>query len=680
MDRFERGRAITRRVAVTLLAVALIAPVIPIAAVVAATGLFQPYQAISIPSEPDAVAIGDVSGDGRPDLVATTGYDVDPAHDFHLIVLVQGADGLLQPPVWYATAGTYPNRPGSVDIGDINGDGRPDVVVGLDRLGIQLFPGQPDGTLGAPSFVAHVDSTRIRIAPLDKSNRDQVAGIGWNSGSITTFADTGGGLVAARTYPVRHEGWDDLEIGDVTGDGANDLVVMSGQGFVPNISVLAAQPNGTFGAAAEYSIGGNQLTNGIGLGDVTGDGRTDVVASYGGNQPSSRIAVFAQTATGGLGAPASLASYDIPEPVEIADLDLDGRSDIVTLHGGWLKAGIYRGLPGGSLAAEALDDIPYASHYSVHGLAVGDLNSDSFPDIVAADDNNGLVILSNRAVFQPSVPDAPTLTQALAGDRRVTLAWLPPAINGGAAITSYTATASPGGATCTISGSGCSISGLTNNTTYTFTVRATNSAGSGPASNALSATPGVPPTVPRSLAANPNLAAGIGLTWAAPTSEGSSAVNGYRIYRGQPGGAMSQLATVGNVNAYTDAAVVNGGQYVYQVAAVNGFGEGPRTAGLTTQRGTAPSAPQGVSASVGGPGITVRWSAPASNGGAAVSGYRLYRRTPTGTVSPIAALSPATFSYLDKNLAKKTVYTYWLTAVNVLGEGARSNEVIVTSR
>jgi hypothetical protein len=665
---------------VGLLAASLLAPVVPITSVAASPGLFQPWQAISIPSEPDAVAIGDVSGDGRPDLVATTGYDVDPAHDFHLIVLVQGADGLLQPPVWYATAGTYPNRPGSIDIGDINGDGRPDVVIGIDRLGIQLFPGQSDGTLGAPSFVAHVDSTRIRIAPLDKSNRDQVAGIGWDSGSITTFADTGAGLVAARTYPVQHEGWDDLEIGDVTGDGANDLVVMSGQGFVPNVSVLAAQPNGTFGAAAEYSIGGDQLTNGIGLGDVTGDGRTDVIASYGGNQPSSHLAILAQTAGGGLAAPASLASYDIPEPVEVADVDLDGRSDVVTLHGGWLKAGIYRGLPGGGLAAESLEDIPYASHYSVHGLALGDLNSDGFPDIVAADDNNGLVILSNRAVFQPSVPDAPTLTQALAGDRRVTLAWLPPAVDGGAAITSYTATASPGGASCTIGGSGCSISGLTNNGTYTFTVRATNAAGSGPASNALSATPGVAPTAPQSLAASPNLAAGIGLTWGAPVSPGSTAVTAYRIYRGLPGGSVGLLATVGNVTSYTDGAVVNGGQYVYQVAAVNGFGEGPRTAGLTTQRGTAPSAPQSVTASVGGPGITIRWSAPASNGGAIVSGFRLYRRTPTGSVSVVANPSPTTFSYLDKNLAKKTAYTYWLTAVNVLGEGARSNEVTVTSR
>jgi len=82
-----------------------------------------------------------------------------------------------------------------------------------------------------------------------------------------------------------------------------------------------------------------------------------------------------------------------------------------------------------------------------------------------------------------TVPGAPGTPTGVAGDRRVTLSWTAPASNGGSPITGYTATASPGGATCSTAGSlSCTVTGLLNGTAYTFTVRATNSIGTGPAS------------------------------------------------------------------------------------------------------------------------------------------------------------------------------------------------------
>jgi uncharacterized delta-60 repeat protein len=96
----------------------------------------------------------------------------------------------------------------------------------------------------------------------------------------------------------------------------------------------------------------------------------------------------------------------------------------------------------------------------------------------------------------PIAPGAPVIGTAIRGNASARVAFSPPASNGGSAITSYTATASPGGFTGSGTTSPVTVSGLTNGTAYTFTVTATNITGTGPASAASNAvTPLPPPTL-----------------------------------------------------------------------------------------------------------------------------------------------------------------------------------------
>ena len=196
---------------------------------------------------------------------------------------------------------------------------------------------------------------------------------------------------------------------------------MSGQSYASRTSASSrSSPAAASAPPAQYRVGANDhLRSGIGVGDVTGDGRNDVVASYGGNRPSSILAVFAQTRGGTLAAPVAYPSYDIPEPVEVADLDLDGRADVVTLHGGW-NAAASTASTRRDARAEELYPIPYAQPLQP-ARARGRRRQRRRR---ARRRPRRLQQRPGRAPNRPAAanaPDAPTLTAADPARRRVSL-------------------------------------------------------------------------------------------------------------------------------------------------------------------------------------------------------------------------------------------------------------------
>ena len=159
-------------------------------------------------------------------------------------------------------------------------------------------------------------------------------------------------------------------------------------------------------------------------------------------------------------------------------------------------------------------------------------------------------------------------------------------------------------------------------------------------------------------------------------SNGNSPITSHTIYRGSSSGGETVLATVsGTATSYDDAAVVNGTTYYYQVSAANAVGGSARSneVALTPSNAAAPSAPRNLAAIPKTAGIVLTWGTPSSSGTAPITGYNVYRGTAPGTEKFLAGAGNKT-RFADNTAASGTTYYYVVTAVNSVGESAKSNE------
>jgi hypothetical protein len=362
--------------------------------------LFSPYTTIDIPSRTEAAAIGDLNSDGRNDIVVTTSYDFDTDNDSSVFVLLQDEFGNLSAPVRY-TADLQPTQYQivSVDVADLNNDGRDDIAISYENaIGVMLQNSQ--GTLDPITVYATTSASSYKVVASDFNDDGlkDIASIDWGTQSedVDVFLQNiSGTLNSPVRYTAPHGGYDDLASGDVNNDGLNDIVVMSGQSYaVDNLSILLQQVDNTFGAAVPYDLGTDVNSNAVGVGDINGDDRDDVILAYGGNRPSSEVAIFYQNASGTLDAPESHLSYDSPSAVEIADVNGDGRKDIIIGHSGWLAVGVYLQNSDGTLMGEQRYPFVYSAN-NPQRMAVGDINGDGQNDIVDAS-GTGITILYHR--------------------------------------------------------------------------------------------------------------------------------------------------------------------------------------------------------------------------------------------------------------------------------------------
>jgi DNA-binding beta-propeller fold protein YncE len=189
------------------------------------------------------------------------------------------------------------------------------------------------------------------------------------------------------------------------------------------------------------------------------------------------------------------------------------------------------------------------------------------------------------------VPEAPTsvsATSAVIAQSDVT--WTAPTASGGAAITGYRVTSSPGGRTCTTTvGLSCTVTGLAPGTSYTFSVKAENSYGFSLASDASSSvtTPTTVPDAPTGVSATDAANGQSVVSWTAPADTGGTSITGYTV---TSSGGQTCSWTTGDLSC-TVTGLTNGASYTFTVTATNARGTGSASSASNSVTPVAPAAP-----------------------------------------------------------------------------------------
>ncbi len=362
----------------------------------------------------DLMCYGDFDHDNKiNDVAMISGFYFDALHDYRVWIYRGDSTAGL---VAYDTLNYGEHYPGarSVVAGDFDGNGYDDICLCFgDSIGFFYQHSTGWNHTISTRYAGSGGNTNYSLAYGDVNNDGlkDIAVEHWGASDITVlFQDTNHQYTPIH-YFAPAAGWDEIMISPLGTDTLNRLIFMSGQTFAPNIRVYYINETQVLDSTHTYTmspINGNRITKCIGTGDYDSDGSIDLAAGFGGNAPSSNIAMwsdFNNTAPTD-----TIATKDVPEALEMGDLNCDSKEEIIICHGGWNTISIH------SLGQPALNlSVPYTSHYNPKGLVIIDVNGDSKKDIVAANGYAGMVYLKNTTII-PTQYDTSITTYILTTD------------------------------------------------------------------------------------------------------------------------------------------------------------------------------------------------------------------------------------------------------------------------
>jgi hypothetical protein len=349
---------------------------------------------------PSAVAVGDLNGDGIPDLAVANDY-----YGTVSVLLGQGDGTFLYPQTFPAGI-----NPTSVAVADFNGDGIPDLAVAGFAGTVSVLLGQGDGTfLPAQSYAAWPHATRVAVGDFNGDGFPDLAVASWGTepfftdGTVSILLGKGDGtFLPAVSYATGTQA-NSVAVGDFNGDGKLDLAVANYGDYYGNgsgVTVLLGKGDSTFLPAQTFPAGNTPCS--VAVGDFNGDGKQDLAVANLGDPFGNGIGVSALLGKGDgtFLYPQTFPAGINPTSVAVGDFNGDGILDLAVADTGFSGNGsgvsVLLGQGGGTF----LPAHSYAAGYNPFSVAVGDFNGDGFPDLAVANPySNGVSILLNDATW-----------------------------------------------------------------------------------------------------------------------------------------------------------------------------------------------------------------------------------------------------------------------------------------
>jgi Bacterial Ig-like domain (group 3)/FG-GAP-like repeat len=401
---------------------------------------------------PESVAIADVNGDGKADLISSN----DDTSD--VTILLGNGDGTVNvPTTGYATGG-YPQAPaviadfngdGFTDImvadreysvvylkgygdgtfraalnyyspipastwgdgftvasGDFNGDGYPDFALGNCcnySLGVTVFLSRPDGSLQpgvdyVNPLVSNSDLRYVAVADVNKDGKLDIVVEDANNRDVQIFTGAGDGtFTVGSTFASDTQGGypGGVVMGDYNGDGFQDIAIANSNDGGEDVAILLNDGTGNLLAPVTYSLSSSFNTIQMAAADLNGDGKLDLIVPL---TYAQTVAILLGNGDGTFQAEADVAiPVAYPFGATVADFNGDGKADLAVTLGQWQTSGIVVALGNGdgtfqtpALLASTLQNQLYDSPYTSYIQAV-DIDGDGKQDLVYTNAEYGTV-------------------------------------------------------------------------------------------------------------------------------------------------------------------------------------------------------------------------------------------------------------------------------------------------
>ena len=361
------------------------------------SNFFSSSLRIKVGNSPASVMLGDVNRDGKLDVIVAN------QRDNNVTVMLGDGKGSFTP----APGSPFPsgNSPNDIAVGDVNGDGKLDlafanhdtkyvtVLLGDGRGGFAAAPNSPFTVNSRP----HPHGIAFGDFNGDR-NLDFVVD-DWGNNRVTVVFGDGKGNFASPgvSFAVGQMPYQRVRVADVNKDGRPDIITTNTEGG--DVSVLLGDGRGGFTPAPGSPFKANPRPFGVAIADVNGDGKLDLAvvnfSGQGNDSSDDAITILLGNGDGTFKpAPASpFTSGRSPVAVAVGDVNGDGIADVASANMGSNNITL---LLGGRDGMRPAPGSPFTVGSHPESIAFGDLNGDGKADIVVAnlEDNDVSVLLS----------------------------------------------------------------------------------------------------------------------------------------------------------------------------------------------------------------------------------------------------------------------------------------------